>query len=228
MNKKVALVTGASDGLGREISYELSKQGVTVILLAKNQSKLEAVYDRIEKNKYTTPVLYPLDLSCATEEGYLSLASAIKGEFNKLNMLVHNAAMFGEGRRIIDIKATMWQKIIQTNLNSSFFLCKYLYPLLKMATNSNICFTLDKKNTAFYGAYGISKSAQKTFVEILSSEMKDENIKINGIIPPPMCTNMRAQSHPGDDFRTLKSPTLIAKKYIKIMQTKNTKPIVFL
>ncbi|RLA07898.1 MAG: YciK family oxidoreductase [Gammaproteobacteria bacterium] len=220
MKNKIILITGAGDGLGRELSMQVAKIGGTIILLSKNKSKIEAVYDKITEQNYPTPALYPLDLSEATEQDYKNLATEIFNEFGKLDLIIHNAAFFGTSKTIIGYEYAIWQKVMQTNLNAPYLMTKYLYPLLQKTAKPQIYFTIDNKNTAYFGAYAISKNAIKTMVKILANELSVTTIKIqvNGIIPPVMRTNMRAITHPADDFVNLANPQNIAQKYIQIIQ----------
>jgi NAD(P)-dependent dehydrogenase (short-subunit alcohol dehydrogenase family) len=100
---------------------------------------------------------------------------------------------------------------MQINLNASFMVTQACIPLLKQETHSAIVFTLDDKNTAYWGAYGVAKAGLTTFMNILADELDTTSINVTGINPGPIHTNFRTRAFPGENPNTLKKPAEVAK-----------------
>lgn len=217
---KTILVTGAGDGIGKEAALQFAKYGATVILLGRTVSKLEAVYDKIVDNGGQEPAIIPLDLQGATAQHYRDMASTIDAQFPSLDGVLHNASLLGHLEPLQQISEEDWNKVMQVNVNSQFFMTQALIPVLKKSDNASIVFTTSSvglKGRAYWGSYAISKFATQGMMEVIADENENTSIRANCINPGGTRTNMRAQAFPGEDPETLKTPADIMPLYLYLM-----------
>ena len=206
MKDKVFLITGASDGIGKATAIECARQGATVIIHGKTVPKLELLYDEIMQAGYTEPVIYPLDLEKITPEDCETLSDVIGEEFGKLDGLFNNACWLGASSPIQQYDLKLWFRVMQINLNATIMLTQACLPLLNNEESSSIVFTLDEKNTAYWGAYGVSKAGLRSLMEILADEVENTSINVKGLLPGNVRTNFRTRAFPGEDPATLTNP----------------------
>ena len=140
LNSKVILVTGANKGFGLAISMDLAKAGATVIMLGRDLSSLEYAYDAVVDAGYKEPILYPLDLEGASPENYQELQDNIIEKFNRLDGLIHNAAILGTQMPIDQYDIKLWYSTLQINLSAPFMLTQFLIPALKKSDDARILF----------------------------------------------------------------------------------------
>lgn len=217
---KTILVTGAGDGIGKEAALQFAKYGATVILLGKTVSKLEAVYDKIVENGGPEPAIIPLDLQGATAQHYRDMANTIDTQFPSLDGVLHNASLLGHLEPLQQISEEDWNKVMQVNVNSQFFMTQALIPVFKKSNNASIVFTTSSvglKGRAYWGSYSISKFATQGMMEVIADENENTSIRANCINPGGTRTNMRAQAFPGEDPETLKTPADIMPLYLYLM-----------
>ncbi len=211
LTDKTILITGASDGIGKATAIECAKQGATVIIHGKTVPKLELLYDEILQAGYTEPVIYPLDFEKITPEDCDTLKEVIHKEFGRLDGLFNNAGWLGASTPIQQYDLKLWYRVMQINLNATFMLTQACIPLLNHDDASSIVFTLDDKNTAYWGAYGVSKAGLKSFMEILADEVENTAINVTGLIPGNVKTAFRTRAFPAEDTSTLNKPEQVAK-----------------
>jgi NAD(P)-dependent dehydrogenase (short-subunit alcohol dehydrogenase family) len=221
LNKRVILVTGAGDGIGRQAALSYAAHGATVILLGRTIRKLEAVYDAIEASGGPKPAIYPMNLEGATEAEIQSLAETIENEFSRLDGLLHNAALFHGLTPIQHHTYEKWVGIIQANLNAPFLLSRSLIPLLARADDASMIFTsadVGIEGKAYWGAYGVSKFAINGLMQILADELEENtSIRVNSINPGTVATRIRALAYPGESPKDHPSPASIMQTYLYLM-----------
>ncbi len=223
---KVILVTGANTGFGKAITIDLAKAGATVIMLGRNLAELEDVYDIILKLKYQEPILYPLDLAGAEPKHYQDLQTNILKKFNKLDGLVHNAAILGTMMPIDQYDIKIWYETIQINLHAPFMLSQFLIPVLNKSSDARVIFlssTVGRQARAYWGAYGVSKFGIEALAKTMAEELEHTNIKVNTLNPNKMKTTMRKNAYPAENTTALplpedKSPAVV---YLFNKTTKN-------
>lgn len=211
MKNKVILVTGASDGIGKATAIECAKQGAIVIIHGKTVPKLELLYDEIIQAGYPEPVIYPLDFEKITPEDCDTLKEVIHKEFGKLDGLFNNAGWLGASTPIQQYDLKLWYRVLQINLNATFMLTQACIPLLNHDNPSSIVFTLDDKNTAYWGAYSVSKAGLRSLMEILADEVENTAINVSGLIPGNVKTAFRTRAFPAEKTSTLNKPEDVAK-----------------
>ena len=209
LSGKVILVTGANKGFGLAISMDLAKAGATVIMLGRDLSSLEYAYDAVVDAGYKEPILYPLDLEGASPENYQELQDNILEKFNRLDGLIHNAAILGTQMPIDQYDIKLWYSTLQINLSAPFMLTQFLIPALKKSDDARILFlssSVGRKARAYWGAYSVSKFGLEGLAMTLSEELEKTKIKVNTINPGKMRTEMRRAAYPAEDASTLPKP----------------------
>jgi NAD(P)-dependent dehydrogenase (short-subunit alcohol dehydrogenase family) len=220
LKERVILVTGAGSGIGQAASKAFAEYGATVVLLGRNERKLEETYDIIEAAGWPTPALIPFDLEKAPTEDYYALGESLYQEFGQLHGLLHNAAKLALMSRIDDYDPKTWNSVIQVNLTAAFLLTQACLPLLRKADDASILFTSDRvgrTGKAYWGAYGVSKFAIEGLMQTLAEELENSRIRVNSIAPGPIRTALRAWAYPGEDPSTLADPESIMKSYLYLM-----------
>ncbi len=213
---RVALVTGASRGIGWAVAVELAKQGAHVIALARTQGALEELDDEI-KSVGGSATLLPLDLRDG--EAYARLTEAIEGRWGKLDILVANAGALGTLSPLGHIEPKTWSEVMDVNVNASWMLIRALDPLLQKSDAGRAIFvTSGAADTfrAFWGAYSVSKAALNALGLVYAAENENTNLCVNLINPGPMRTAMRARAFPGEDPDTLPRPAEIAPLFLEL------------
>ncbi len=221
LKDQIILVTGAGDGIGKIAAKTYAKFGATVILLGKTLDKLEVVYDEIEQDNGAQPAIYPMNLESATGKDYEDMQTTLDKEFGRLDGILHNAALLGTLMPIAQYDMEHWGKVMQVNLNAPYMLTRMSLPLLEKSENASVIFTSDDvgiNGKAYWGAYGISKSASDNLMQILADEMEiNTNIRFNSINPGKVATTMRSKAFPGENPNTIAMPEDIMNSYLYLM-----------
>lgn len=216
LDGRIALVTGASRGIGRAIAKEYAKQGAHVIANARTQGGLEELDDEIQKFG-SQATLVPGDL---TNFAVIDqIGEAIFKRWKKLDILVGNAGILGALSPIAHINPKDWEQVIATNLTANFRLIRSLDPLLRESDSGRAIFVssgVGEKPRAFWSTYAISKAALISMVDIYSQEILATNIRVNIVNPGATRTSMRAKAMPGEDPKILKTPESITEIFIKL------------
>ena len=202
LKDKVILVTGANRGFGLAITMGLSKAGATVIMLGRDLGSLEHAYDAVVDAGYKEPILYPLDLEGATPENYQDLQDNVLEKFDKLDGLIHNAAILGAQMPIEQYDIKLWYSTLQINLSAPFMLTQFLIPALLKSDDARILFlssSVGREARAYWGAYSVSKFGIEGFAKTLSEELEKTKISVNTVNPGKLRTEMRRTAYPAED-----------------------------
>ena len=209
LKDKVILVTGANRGFGLAITMDLSKAGATVIMLGRDLGSLEHTYDFVVDAGYKEPILYPLDLEGATPENYQELQDNVLEKFDKLDGLIHNAAILGAQMPIEHYDIKLWYSTLQINLSAPFMLTQFLIPALIKSDDARILFlssSVGREARAYWGAYSVSKFGIEGFAKTLSEELEKTKISVNTVNPGKLRTEMRRTAYPAEDSSSVPLP----------------------
>jgi len=217
LDDRVILITGAGDGIGKAVALACAERGATVILLGRTVHKLEQVYDEIKNNSWPEAAIYPMNLEGATPTDYDDLNINIDKEFGRLDGLLNNAGWLGASTPVEMYDTELWYKVMQVNLNAPFLLTKACIPLLKKSSSAHIVFTTDDKSSAYWGAYGVAKAGQLSFMQILADELESKNIPVNAVNPGPIRTRFRTMAYPAEDMRKLIKPEEITDAFVYLL-----------
>ena len=181
MNKKVAIITGASTGIGKHISVELSKKEYIVILISRSKDKLKSVKKIIDKNGHDC-IIIESDIS--KESSVDEIFKKIKS-FNNIDILINNAGL-GIFNRIENISNSDWDVQINTNLKGSFMMTRNIIPMMKKNKNGKIVFinsVAGLKPYPYSSAYVASKFGLRGFASSIREELRKDNIKVISVHP---------------------------------------------
>ncbi len=219
LDGKIALVTGATRGIGRASALALAGAGAHVIATARTQGALEGLDDEIRALTGKKASLIPLDLADGPSVDNLGLA--LHQRFGKLDILVHAAAQLGGLSPISHVDSAHWDKLIALNLNASFRLIRTTERLLRVSEAGRAIFLTTgrvERPKAFWGPYGASKAALEHLVRTWADELENTPIRAVLVDPGAMRTKMRAEAMPGEDPMTLPDPSEIGPLMVELAQ----------
>ena len=193
------LITGATGGFGDPVSMALAAQGASVILLAKNLRKVEALYDRIVEAGYAQPAIYPMNLQGATEHDYADLYENIHKEFGHIDGLIHSAAFLGAPTVFEQSDPVTWHQVHQVNLHAPYLLTRACLPLLAKSNRASVLFMVDDKEGAYWDAYQVSKQGLIAMAKLLANEYEGSHIRFNCLNPGKTRTALHIRAFPAAD-----------------------------
>lgn len=199
---RVVLVTGATQGIGRETALAAAAHGATVVLLARSVKGLEKVYDEIVAAGGPEPVAIPLDLLKASDDDFNTMAYQIKHAVGRLDGIVHCAAHFYALSPLVDQRIDEWMNQYRINTVAPFALTRACMPLLTAAADASVVFvgeTHGQQPGAFWGAFGASKAGVGYLMQVAASEWDVyPNLRVNLLVPGPVNSPQRTRTHPGE------------------------------
>ena len=178
-------------------------------MLGRDLGSLEHAYDAVVDAGYKEPILYPLDLEGATPENYQDLQDNVLEKFDKLDGLIHNAAILGAQMPIEQYDIKLWYSTLQINLSAPFMLTQFLIPALLKSDDARILFlssSVGREARAYWGAYSVSKFGIEGFAKTLSEELEKTKISVNTVNPGKLRTEMRRTAYPAEDSSTVPLP----------------------
>lgn len=215
---KIALVTGASRGLGRSAAVALAKAGAHVIAMARTQGGLTELDDEI-KAAGGSATLVPADMR--DFDAIDRLGAAIFERWKRLDILIGNAGVLGKLTPVAHIDQKLWDEVMGVNLTANYRLIRSLDPLLRASDAGRAVFVtsgLAQKCWAYWGPYAISKAALEAMVKTYAAEIATSSIRANCFSPGATRTKMRATAMPGEDPMTLPHPDDVAAQIIPMCQ----------
>src|SRR5579864_3458807 len=208
---RIALVTGASRGIGYATARALAKAGAHVVAVARTQAGLEELDDEIRKDGGSA-TLVPLNLT--DFEGIARLGAALHQRHGKIDILVGNAGVAGPSSPLGHIDMKPWNDVLALNLSANFQLIRCTEPLLKKSDAGRAVFVTSgaaNKATGYLGPYAASKAALETLARVWAQETASTPLRVNLFNPGPIRTRMRAAVFPGEDPMTLDTPEQAAE-----------------
>ncbi|MBR1205905.1 MULTISPECIES: SDR family NAD(P)-dependent oxidoreductase [unclassified Bradyrhizobium] len=208
---RIALVTGASRGIGYATSVALAKAGAHVVAVARTQGGLEELDDEIRKDGGSA-TLVPLSLT--DYDGIARLGLALHERHGKLDILVGNAGTAGPSSPLGHIELKPWNDVFAINVTANFQLIRCMDPLLRQSDAGRAVFVTSgvaHKANAYLGPYAASKAALDALVRSWANETANTALRVNLFSPGPIRTRMRAQVFPGEDPMTLDTPDMAAE-----------------
>nr|WP_294548023.1 SDR family NAD(P)-dependent oxidoreductase [uncultured Rhodopila sp.] len=210
LDGSVALVTGASRGIGAATAVELARLGARVVLTARTQGALEETDDAIRAVGGEASLL-PLDLK---EDALIdALGPTLFQRFGRLDILVHNAGALGRLTPVSHILPEDWTAVLAVNLTASWRLIRTSEPLLRQSPAGRAVFVTEsraREPRAYWGAMGATKAGMEHLVLTWAQELATTNVRVNLFDPGPVATRMRMQAFPGEDKSALPGPQAVA------------------
>jgi NAD(P)-dependent dehydrogenase (short-subunit alcohol dehydrogenase family) len=213
---RIALVTGASRGIGFATAIALAQSGAHVVALARTVGGLEELDDEIKKAG-SSATLVPLDLKDL--DGIARLGAALNERFGKLDAMVANAGLLGPLSPLSHVEPKVWTELIAVNVTANWQLIRCMEPLLQKSDAGRavlITSGASSKGEAYWGPYATSKAALDAMARSWAAENATKNLKINLFSPGAVRTRMRATAFPGEDRDTLTAPEAVAAKIVEL------------
>lgn len=210
LDSAVALVTGASRGIGAAAAVELGRMGARVVITARTQGGLEETDDAIRAAGGAATIL-PLDLRDAAAID--AIGPTIYQRFGRLDILVHNAGVLGKLTPVGHIQPDDWADAVGVNLTAGWRLIRTCEPLLRAAPAGRAVFVTEsraREPRAYWGAMGATKAAMEHLALTWAQEVATTRLRVNLFDPGPVATRMRFQAFPGEDKSALASPADVA------------------
>jgi NAD(P)-dependent dehydrogenase (short-subunit alcohol dehydrogenase family) len=218
LDGQLALVTGASRGIGAATAEALAALGAHVVLTARTSGGLEELEDRIHAAGGSATIA-PMDLT--ESDSIARLASAIAGRWEALDILVLNAAMLGELGPVASIDGKQFNKLLTLNLLANQALIANFDPMLRKSARGRVVAltsSVGAKPRAYWGAYGASKAALETLVLAYADEVEQlAPIRVAIVDPGATATDMRHNAYPGEDPATIRQPSETAAAIAKLI-----------
>lgn len=214
---RVALVTGASRGLGRAVVLELARRGAHVVAVARTVGGLEEVDDQI-KALGGAATLVPMDLKDVSAID--RLGAALFERWGRLDALVGNAGVLGALTPITHLQPKVWDELLQVNLTANWRLIRSMDPLLLASEAGRVVLVSSgaaRKHTPFWGGYAATKAALESLALTYAAERDITKIRVNIFNPGPVRTAMRAKAFPGEDPMSLPPTDLVAPKIVDML-----------
>lgn len=214
---RIALVTGASRGIGAAIAKAYAREGAQLVLLARTVGALEEMDDAIRAEGAPPALLVPLDLR--DFDAIDRLGASLYKRYGKLDVLVANAGILGALSPTSHIDPKVWQQVIDINLTANYRLIRSLEPLLKRSEAGRAVFLTSgaaRGVRPYWGAYAVSKAGLESLVRDWGGELLKTNLRVNLVNPGATRTAMRAAAYPTEDPESLKTPEEIAEAFVQL------------
>ena len=215
---RLALVTGATRGIGRAVALAYAREGAHLILVGRTAGALEEVDDEIRALGGSATLL-TLDLK--TQDKIDALGPTIYQRWNKLDILVGNAGILGPLSPLGHVTADAWSEVLEINLTANWRLIRTLDPLLRRSEAGRAIFVSSGVATnprAYWGPYAASKAGLEALVKVYADEVANTPVRVNLVNPGPTRTGMRAKAFPGEDPASLRPPDHVTETFVRLAE----------
>jgi NAD(P)-dependent dehydrogenase (short-subunit alcohol dehydrogenase family) len=222
-NKRIALVTGASRGIGRAAAIALGKAGCHVILSARTSGGLEEADDEIKAAGGSSSIL---KLNLAHGPKIDALGPTLFQRWQRLDVLVAAGGILGRHSPLGHVPDDQWEQVMNINLTANWRLIRSLDPLLRRSESGRALFLTSRavrRIRAYWGPYTVSKAALEALVKTYAAEVESTPVRANLLDPGATRTKMRAQAYPGEDANTVKPPEALADLILQLTSPDCTK-----
>jgi NAD(P)-dependent dehydrogenase (short-subunit alcohol dehydrogenase family) len=220
---RLALVTGASRGIGRAVALEFAREGAHVVLLARTVGALEEVDDEI-RGQGGTATLVQLDLRKGDKID--ALGPTLFQRWGRLDILVGNAGLLGPLSPLPHVTTDAWNDVMAVNVTANWRLIRTCDPLLRRAEAGRVIFVTSGAadgRHAYWGPYAVSKAGLEALARTYAQEVANSAVRVNLINPGPTRTAMRAKAFPGERPETLPTPEDVAPLFVELAAESFTK-----
>lgn len=229
------LITGASQGIGAEAAKALGQAGAQIVLLGRNELRLNQVYDEIEALGGPEPVIATLDLNQTQDEHLYQLRDQVadlcsrelcsKDSGSGLHGLIHCAVHLGTLTPLVNYNTDEWQRVMRINAEIPFRLNQVLYPLLEAASQAKVIGFTDRVEgyQAYWGAYTVSKAAHERTLQLWNEELDNiSHIRCHSIYPGPRRTGLRQQAFPAENPDTVAATDTLRAAFVELFTQAST------
>ena len=217
LSGKIALVTGATRGIGAAVAERLAREGAHLVLTGRTVGGLEETDDRVRAaGGSATLVAFDLREFIKIDE----LAAALYERYGGLDILIGNAGEFGVFSPLGHIDPVLWSEVVDLNLTANWRLIRAMDPLLRAAEHGRAVFVttaLAREALPYYGPYAVSKAGLEAMVRIYSGEVARTSVRVNLLDPGIVRTRLRARIFPGENPATVASPESVAGAFLPLV-----------
>jgi NAD(P)-dependent dehydrogenase (short-subunit alcohol dehydrogenase family) len=220
---RIALVTGASRGIGRAAAIALAAAGAHVILVARTVGGLEETDDEIQKAGGSA-TLVPMNLR--DFDAIDRLGASIFERWGRLDAFLGNAGVLGQLTPLAHLEPKTFQDVLDVNVTANWRLIRSLDPLLRLSDAGRVLFVTSgaaRKHIPFWGSYAVTKAALESLVLTYAAECEGTAVKVNLLSPGPLRTKMRQKAMPGEDPASLQPPEIVAPLIVELLSPGNTR-----
>lgn len=215
---RLALITGATRGIGRAIALAYAREGAHVILVGRTSGALEEIDDEVRAAGGAATLL---TLNLKHQDKIDALGPTIFQRWGKLDILVGNAGILGPLSPLGHVTADAWNDVILINLTANWRLVRTLDPLLRRSEAGRAIFVSSGaavRPRAYWGPYAVSKAGLEALVRVYADEVANTPVRVNAVNPGPTRTGMRAKAFPGEDPATLWTPEDLAPTFVRLAE----------
>ena len=216
LKDRIALITGASRGIGRAVALAFAREGAHVVLLARTTKHLEPVDDAIKALGGTATLI---GMNLVHGQKIDALGPTLFERFGRLDIFVGNAGMLGRLSPLTHVPSDLWERVFAVNVTANWRLIRTLDPLLRLSKAGRVIFvTSGVAHTAraYWAPYSVSKAALEALGKTYANETAETEIKVNLVDPGATATAMRAEAYPGEDTSILQTPDQAAEIFIAL------------
>lgn len=213
LRDKTSLVSGGSKGIGKAIAKAYARHGSSVLICGRNEVALKQACQEISEYGHVDYIRCDI----TNDADVKGLASHVKKEWKRLDVLVNNASILGLRAPILDYPEDVWEEVVQVNLNGQFFVTKALLPILLESPSAsiiNVSSSVGRRGKGFWGAYAASKFGLEGLTQVLADELASSNVRVNSVNPGGTRTEMRAEAYPDEDPIILPTPDDIVPVFV--------------
>jgi NAD(P)-dependent dehydrogenase (short-subunit alcohol dehydrogenase family) len=218
---RVIAITGATGGIGRAVALAAVREGAELVILGRNDRKLQALHAELEQLAPGASHMAQLDLEKSLAADYDRIADAVMQRYGRLDGLVHCAGMLGPLTPIDQYDVPTWFRVMQVNVTAAFALTQVLLPALRSSADASVIFTsssVGRKGRAYWGAYAVSKFAIEGLMQVMADETSGTSkVRVNSLNPGRTRTAMRRQAYPSENLESLPLPEAIVDPYLKLL-----------
>ncbi len=219
LDGRIALITGASRGIGAAVAKRFATEGAQLVLVARTSGGLEEVDDEVRNASGQRATLVPLDLT--DFDAIDNLGAAVFERFGRLDALIGNAGLLGPLGPINHVDPKVWERVMDVNLTANWRLIRSFDPLLRQSDSGRAVFvtsTVGSEPRAYWSVYSVSKAALEMTVRIYATEVAETAVRVNLFNPGATRTAMRAEAMPGEDPDTLKTADDVTEQFVALCE----------
>ncbi len=218
---RIALISGASRGIGAAVARRYAEEGAHLVLVARTTGALEELDDEIQQITGTPATLVPMDLTDYDEIDHMG--AALHERFGHLDILVGNAGILGTLSPLGHIDPKVWDQTMAVNLTANWRLLRSMDPLLQRSDAGRAIFvtsSVGAEPRAYWSAYAISKAGLEMMAKIYAQENAKSRVNVNLVNPGGTRTAMRAQAMPGEDPASVKPPEAVTETFVRLAEAR--------
>jgi short-subunit dehydrogenase len=219
MDKRIALIIGATGTIGKEIVENLISKNIKLILVSKNSYKLDKLYNKIIKTALLKPLIMPLDISHGRSID--KLGGIVFEKYKKLDLLINCSSFYPKLSPINHILPKDFTKIIKINISANWHLIRAFDPLLRFSNHGRAYFFVCKQkiySEPYFSSYSLTSNSIDSLIKSWKKEIRKTDIKVNTYDPGPIISNLRSNAFPGENKNKLNTAKYAAISFINLLE----------